>query len=172
MKNVDVEIYLATPMTGLFCDEIWQRAITDMQVYEREGIKVITPIQGEGIPFAHVKLADRSPKEMTRVWKQKDKRAIKDTHVTVYNCPEHWSQGVAHELVLSRGVLWKPTVFVGKNAGFITREEDDVAAVSHQEAAIAIVQRWGTRRKRIIWRLKMLNRCLLGWIWDQLGEWK
>lgn len=170
--KTDVKIYLATSMTGLFCDDIWKKAISDMQTYEKEGITVITPIMGEGIPFAHVKLQDRSPEEMTRVWKHKDKRAVKDTHVTVYNAPERWSQGVAHELVLARGVLWKPVVYVGTHAGFITREEDDVVAATHQEAAIAIVQRWGTRRKRIVWRLKMLNRCLLGWIWDQIREFK
>lgn len=78
---------------------------------------------------------------------------------------------MAHELILSRGVLWKPTVFVGR-AGFITREEDDVVAATHQEAAIAVAQRWGTRRKRILWRLRLLNRCLLGWIWDQIREFK
>lgn len=172
MKNIDVSIYLALPMTGLYCDDLWKRAIGEIQTYEKEGVKVVSPMTGEGIPFAHVKLADRSAEEMTRVWKKKDKQAIKDTHVTVYNCPERWSQGVAHEIVLSRGVLWKPTVFVGKNAGFITHEEDDVVAFSHQEAAIAIAERWGTRRKRIIWRLKMLNRCLLGWIWDQIREFK
>lgn len=169
--KTDVSIYLATPMTGMLCDEIWIKAINDKQQYEREGIAVVTPIDGEGIPFKHEKLCDRSNEEMNRVWKKKDKRAIKETHVLVYECPSRWSQGVAHELILSRGVLWKPTVFIGA-AGFITREEDDCVASSHQEAAIAIAQRWGTRSKRIIWRLKMLNRCLLGFIWDQIREFK
>lgn len=171
MKKVNCSIYLATPMTGMYCDDIWKKAITDKQQYEREGITVVTPVEGEGIPFEHTKLSDRSNEEMFRVWKKKDKRAIKDTHVLVYECPTRWSQGVAHELILSRGVLWKPTVFIGK-AGFITREEDDVVAESHQEAAIAIAQRWGNRRKRILWRLSILNRCLLGWIWDQVREFK
>lgn len=171
MSKIDVSIYLATPMTGLYCDDIWRRAISDMQQYEYEGITVVTPVQGEGIPFEHVKLADRSEKEMHRVWKEKDKRAIKDTNVLVYECPTKWSQGVAHELVLARGVLWKPVVFIG-SAGFITREEDDVVCNSHQEAAIAICERWGTQRKRIVWRLKLLNRCLLGWIWNQICEFK
>lgn len=170
--KTDVKIYLATPMTGLYCDEIWKKAINDKQVYEREGITVVTPIDGEGIPFQHVKLEDRSEQEMHRVWKQKDKQAIKDTHVLVYECPARWSQGVAHELVLARGVLWKPIVFVGRNAGFISREEDDVVAHSHTEAAVAIAQRWGTRRKRILWRLRILNRCLPKWIWDQMKEFK
>jgi len=169
--GLNVKIYLATPMTGMHCDDIWKKAITDKQVYEAEGITVVTPVDGEGIPFEHVKLADRSNAEANRVWKKKDKRAIKDTHVLVYECPTRWSQGVAHELILSRGVLWKPTVFIGQ-AGFITREEDDVVASSHQEAAIAIAQRWGTRGKRVLWRLRVINRCLLGWIWDQIREFK
>lgn len=170
--KTDVKIYLATSMTGLYCDDIWVKSINDKQNYEKEGIVVVNPIEGEGIPFSHIQLKDRSEEEMHRVWKLKDKRAIKDTHVLVYECPKRWSQGVAHELVLARGVLWKPVVFVGTNAGFISREEDDLVAFSHREAAIAIRQRWGTRSKRILWRLKMLNRCLLGWIWDQLKEWK
>lgn len=166
-----MKIYLATPMTGLYCDEIWMKAINDKQIYEKEGIEVITPIEGEGIPFAHVKLADRSEEEMFRVWKKKDKQAIKDCHVLVYQCPDRWSQGVAHELILSRGVLWKPTVFIGK-AGFITKEEDDYVATTHQEAAMIVNLRWGTFRKRLIWRLKMLNRCVLPWIWNQILEFK
>lgn len=172
MKNkTDVSIYLACSMTGLYCDDIWKKAIKDSQAYEREGIDVVSPVFGESIPFEHVQLQDRSEKEMHRVWKEKDKAAIKDTHVLVYECPQRWSQGVAHELVLARGVLWKPTVFIG-NAGFITREEDDVICSSHQEAAIAVRERWGSRPKRIIWRLKLLNRCLLGWIWLQIKEFK
>lgn len=170
-KKTDVRIYLATSMTGLYCDDIWKKAINEKQKYEKEGIAVTTPIDGEGIPFEHVLLKDRSDAEMRRVWKEKDKGAIKDAHVLVYECPQKWSQGVAHELILSRGVLWKPTVFVG-HAGFITREEDDVVAATHEEAAIAVRERWGTHRKRIAWRLGILNRCLLGWIWDQICEWK
>lgn len=169
--TTDVSIYLAQPMTGVNCDQLWIKTIKDKQVYEKEGIRVVTPIDGEAIPFAPVKLADRTNEEMHRVWKEKDKKAIKETHVLVYECPTRWSQGVAHELILARGVLWKPTVFIG-NAGFITREEDDVVASSHQEAAVAIAQRWGTRRKRVLWRLKMLNRCLLGWLWNQAREFK
>ncbi len=168
---MSVSIYLATSMSGLYCDDLWVKAINQKQMYEKEGVNVVTPIDGEGIPFAHVLLQDRPDAEMVQIWKRKDKGAIKRVNVLVYELPERWSQGVAHELVLSRGVLWKPTVFVGR-AGFITREEDDVVCNSHQEAAIAIVQRWGTRRKRILWRLRMLNRCLLGWMWDQICEFK
>lgn len=171
MKKLTCSIYLAQPMTGYFCDELWIRAINDKQVYEKEEIKVTTPIDGEGIPFAHIPLEDRSDAEMHRVWKKKDKGAIKANHVLVYELPTRWSQGIAHELILSRGVWWKPTVFVGK-AGFITRQEDDYVAASHTEAAKFIAVTWGTRRQRIVWRLKMLNRCLLGWIWGQITEFK
>lgn len=168
---MSVSIYLATPMTGINCDQLWIKAITDKQKYEKAGIIVITPLEGEGIPFAPVKLQDRNDEEMKRVWKKKDKGAIRACNVLVYECPDRWSQGVAHELILSRGVLWKPTVFVGK-AGFITREEDDYVATSHEEAAMIIQVRWGTWRKRTIWRLKMLARCLPRWIWHQICEFK
>lgn len=169
--KINCSIYLATPMTGIDCDKLWIKAINDKQVYEKEGITVVTPLEGEGIPFAPVKLTDRSDEEMRRVWKQKDKRAIKDCDVLVYELPDRWSQGVAHELILSRGVLWKPTVFIGK-AGFITREEDDYVAASHAEAAFVIRQRWGSLFKRLNWRSKMLNRCLPGFIWDQIRQFK
>lgn len=169
--KINCSIYLATPMTGLNCDDLWIKAINDKQVYEKEGVRVVTPIEGEGIPFAKVPLQDRSDEEMTRVWKRKDKGAIKETNVLVYEMPTRWSQGVAHELILSRGVWWKPTVFVGK-AGFITREEDDYVAASHTEAAKFIASTWGTRSQRILWRLKMLNRCLPSWIWGQITEFK
>lgn len=65
--KTDCKIYLATPMTGINCDQLWIKSIHDRQVYEREGLTVISPIDGEGIPFAPVKLQDRSEKEMFRV---------------------------------------------------------------------------------------------------------
>lgn len=171
MSKIDVSIYLATPMTGWYCDDLWKKTIRDKQVYEKAGVTVVTPVDGEGIPFVHEQLPDRTDAEGVEVWKKKDKGAIKRVHCLVYEMPDRWSQGVAHELILSRGVLWKPTVFVGK-AGFITREEDDYVAATHSEAALIVKARWGTRRKRIVWRLKMLNRCLLGWIVDQIKEFK
>lgn len=168
-------LYLACPMTGLFCDEIWIKNINNLAAYEKEGLTVITPVMGEGIPFAHVKLTDRGDEEMFRVWKRKDKAAIRDTNVLVITVPTNFSQGIFWEGILGRGVLWKPTVLVfesGRIPGFISRTEADYVATSHREAAQVIRERWGTWPKRVIWRLKMLNEKLPSWIWQQIKEFK
>lgn len=173
--KTNVSIYLAQPMTGINCDELWKRSIRDKQFYEREGVAVASPIDGEGIPFAPVKLADRNDTEMFRVWKKKDKAMIRDANVLVVAVPVGFSQGIFWEGILGRGVYWKPTVLVftdGRVPGFISRTEADYVATSHVEAAMAIRERWGTWTKRTIWRLRMLSNKLPSWIWQQIKEFR
>lgn len=173
-KAMPVKIYMATAMTGRSGQELWNEVARIRPIYEKYGIEFITPVEGEGIASDKQVLIDRSDDEMTLIWKKKDKQQIRDVHVFVYIAPKFNSQGITKEYCLARGILWKPTVGVYDKvkAGFISRAEDDAAVTSHEEAALLIKVRWGTRFKRLNWRLKMLNRCLLGWIWDQISEFK
>jgi hypothetical protein len=173
MSKTNVSMYLACPMTGLLCDEIWIKNINNLAAYEKEGIAVITPVMGEGIPFEKVPLSDRDDVEMHRVWKIKDKGAIRDTNILVITVPKGFSQGIFWEGILGRGTCWKPTVLVfedGRIPGFISRTEADYVATSHREAALAIRQQWGTWGKRARWRINMLLTKLPSWIWQQLRE--
>lgn len=171
---MSVKIYCATAMTGRTGLELWEEVAKIRPIYEKYGIEFITPVEGEGIAANKLAVADRSDEEMTRIWKKKDKNQIRDTHVFVYIAPEKTSQGITKEYCLARGVLWKPTVgvYTKVRAGFISRAEDDAVVTSHEEAALLIKVRWGSLFKRLNWRLHMLNRCLLGFIWDQIKEFK
>jgi hypothetical protein len=173
MKKPTISFYLATPMTGRTGKELWDELLNTRPIYEKHGIEVISPIEKEGISPDKAIIKDRTELEMIEIWKHKDKGQIRSTNVFVYMASKLTSQGVMKEYCLARGVCWKPTIGVylnGVKAGFITKAEDDVVASSHEEAAKLIIQKWGTRTKRNLWRLKMINRSLLGWIWQQLRE--
>jgi len=172
-KPFTVSIYLACAMTGRTGKELWDELRMLRPIYEQHGIKVISPIEGEGIPYSDAPLPDRTDKDGTHIWKDKDKFKIREANVFVYPGLRRTSQGVMKEYMYARGVLWRPSVGVYKpplKAGFITRAEDDVVCASHQEAALTIATRWGSKRKRLKWRLAMLNRSILKWLGYQLKE--
>lgn len=167
-----VSVYLATPLTGRTGKEVWEEAIRVKQIYERHGIKAISPIDGEGIPFNDTIIGDRSNEEMHYIWKKKDKAQIRHCSVFVFAASRRASQGVLREYCLARGTLFKPTVgvYVEVSPGFIAKAEDDYTATSHEEAAVVIQARWGTWWKRFKWRLKVLNRSIPGWVGFQVKE--
>lgn len=165
---MSASIYLATRITGRTGKQVWDEYNNALPIYQKYGIKVHSPIPGEGIPYSDEPIPNRPGEEGIKIWREKDKPLIKEVNVCVY---PGVSNGIMREYMLSRGVLWKPSVFIG-NGGFIAELEDDKVCTSHEEAALTIHVRWGTRSKRIFWRLKILNRCLLGWIWDQIKEFK
>jgi hypothetical protein len=173
MKKPTVSFYLATPMTGRTGKELWDELLMTRPIYEKHGIEVISPIEKEGISPDKAIIKDRTEEEMIEIWKHKDKGQIRSTNVFVYMASKLTSQGVMKEYALARGVCWKPTIGIylhGVKPGFITKAEDDVVALSHEEAAKIIITRWGTRWKRFVWRVNMINRSIPSWIWQQFRE--
>ena len=172
MKNVRCSLYCATAMTGRTGKDLWAEVQTVQPIYEKHGLTFITPIIGEGIEPDKEKIKDRTNAEMLTIWKKKDKQQIRDANVFVYICPKYTSQGIMKEYCLARGVCWKPTigVYLDIHPGFITREEDDIVASSHEEAAQLIAKRFGTRTKRNIWRLKLLIKKVPKWLKQQIRE--
>ena len=171
-KKIKCSLYCATAMTGRSGADLWEEVKRIQPIYEAQGLTFISPIVGEGIEADKQKVKDRSNEEMVFIWKSKDKQQIRDTNVFVYICPKLTSQGVTKEYALARGTCWKPTigVYLDLKPGFITREEDDVVATSHEEAARMIADRWGTRSKRNKWRIRMLSRSILSWLYQQARE--
>ncbi len=98
---------------------------------------------------------------------------IRDAHVLVDLTGPAKSEGVAHEIGYARYNLWKPIVRVWPGLGpSVAWLEDDVIVPTAAHALVEAQRRWGTPFKRRLWRAKMLNRCLLRWIANQIGEWK
>jgi len=164
-----VSLYLADRMTGFTGYQIWKNYRVRKKIYRRKGIIVVSPIPGEGIRPTKRKLGDRPGKSGIEIW-EKDKNQIKDTNVFVFPIVGMYSQGCINELVKARGAHWKPTVFIHANAGFITKEQNDIIVRNDQEAARLIARKFNSRWQRAMWRMQMLNQSLPKWIWQQLRE--
>lgn len=167
--GVNVSIYLADKFTGLTGYTLWKTYRKRKKIYRRKGIRVTSPLPGEGIKATKRRVPDRPGKLGVSIW-AKDKEQIKNANVFVFPLVGGSSQGCINELVLGRGCYWKPTVYIHSKPGFITKEQNDIVVKSDQEAARYIVKKFGTRWKRMKWRLAMLNRSLLGWLWQQMKE--
>lgn len=169
---MSVSIYLACYITGRTGREVVEEMWRIKQIYERYGIEVISPIEGEDIAITDSVCGDRSDREADTIYKQKDKSKIKRANVFVYPGGKRSSQGIMDEYRLARGTIWKPTVgvFSEVRPGFITRRETDYVAGSHGEAALVIRARWGTWWKRLKWRLGMLNHSIPTFVLDQIKE--
>lgn len=170
-----VKIYAAAKMTGRDQREMVETSKLNKKIFEAAGIIVLDPILEEHVKSEHQALIEK-PLDILKGYWDRDKKMIREAHVIVDTTPEDKSEGVAHELGYARYNLWKPTVRMyrqgSKPTSLIAVFEDDLIVHSPQEAAIQINKYWGTRARRIMWRINMLNRCLLKWVWYQILEFK
>lgn len=173
--NSPVKIYTAAKMTGRDQKEMVETAKKNKAVFEAAGIEVLDPIIEEHVKAEHKPLIEKDLDILKGYW-DRDKAMIREAHVVVDTTPEAKSEGVAHEIGYARYALWKPIVRLyapdAKPTSLIAVFEDDLIVHSPQEAAIQIKKYWGTRMKRFMWRISLLNRCLLRWVWYQVKEWK
>lgn len=167
--GVNVSMYQACSITGLTGQQIWKEYRARKRVYRRHGIRVTSPIPGEGIKDNNRVVGNRPGEVGTKLW-AKDKKQIKDTNVFVFPLLKRRSQGCEFELAKARGTHWKITVYIHDKPGFISKEQGDIVCSSDSVAAKLIIRKFGSRHKRAIWRLKMLYHSLPGWILQQLKE--
>lgn len=160
-----VKVYVACAMTGLYCDEVLTKAQADRETLERFGIKVHHPVIEEGIPHEHKLLDFKTDKELDIIW-EKDKQVIKSSHVVIDTAAAVHSTGAKREAGKCRYALWKPYVSVWPdgNVPFIARKEDDACVTSVEEAGYIVQKRWGSRIKRMAWRLPIYLKH-----WDNIS---
>lgn len=140
-----------------------KRGIEPLDPAKKEGVK-----PGDGMIHAE---AD----SLRQFWRD-DKDLIRRAHVVLDLSGPSKSEGVAHEIGFARYFLFHPVVRVWPGLGAsIARLDDDVIVENVDEAAAVIRAKWGTPRKRVIWRLRLLVRCLPGYLrtrasffWDWL----
>lgn len=164
-----ISIYMATSMTGLTGRTIWQRYRKRKKIYRKQGIRVNSPVPGEGIKDSNEVIANRPGRDGTIIW-AKDKGQIKRSNVFVFPPLKRRSQGCEFELAKARGSHWKPTVFIHERPGFIAQEQSDIVCPTDEDAARLIVARFGSRHQRAVWRSRMLARSLPGWVVQQVKE--
>jgi hypothetical protein len=166
---INVSVYRAIRITGRTGREVWDEFYEAEPIYLSRGIRLLNPLEGEDIPYNDEPIPNRPGEEGKQIWRGKDKRMIRDeADACVY---PGLSNGICREYMLSRGVYWIPSIFVG-SYGFIAEEEDDSVCATEEQAADLIVELWGTTEKRCKWRLAMLNRSLLSWIAVQIRKFK
>ena len=169
-----MKVYTAGSMTGLSGEELVNRSLYVGQVLSDNRITVLDPVEWEGVKPTDAP-TQASFADLKIFWKR-DKQMIRDCHVVFDITPERKSEGVAHEIGYARYFLWKPVVRVYRNGGRPTAAsvihfEDDVIADSLEEACTVALALWGTRWKRLKWRLSLYNRCLVKAFIYKLQEW-
>ena len=165
----NVSIYMACGMTGLTGRTIWRRYRARKRIYRKHGVRVNSPVPGEGIKNTDEVVGTSPGRDGTAIW-AKDKGQIKRSNVFVFPPLRRRSQGCEFELAKARGTHWKPTVFIHEAPGFIAREQSDIVCPTDGDAARLIVERFGSRSQRARWRIGMLARSLPGWMAQQARE--
>ncbi len=171
-----MKIYLARAMSGRIMADVVREAANDrMFLSGFVGWDCLDPVEEEGVKPENRKL-QASYEDMVGFWRR-DKQLIREANVIFDMTPSMKSEGVAHELAYARYCLWKPVVRVYTSGvlppkGSVAYFEDDVIVGSLLEACAMTDNLWGTRAKRIRWRLSLLRRCLWKFIRYQIGEFK
>jgi len=172
---MSIKIYTCAKMTGRDQAEMVEMAKRNKKIFEAAGIVVLDPIIEEHVKATPGVLIDKPINVLKGYWKR-DKEMIRAAHVIVDTTPEMKSEGSAHEIGYARYALWKPVVRLyqgpAKVLSPIVYFEDDLIVHSPEEAAIQIQKYWGTWFKRFLWRVGLLNRCLIKWMFYQLKEFK
>ena len=151
-----------------------ETAKKNKRIFESAGIIVLDPILAEHVKSEHKVLVDTPIFLLKEYWKR-DKEMIRNCHVVVDTTPEMKSEGSAHEIGYARYFLYKPVIRMyttpATALSAIVYFEDDLIVHSPEEAAIQINKYFGTWARRTMWRLSILNRCILKSIWYKLSEW-
>lgn len=161
-------------MTGRCRKEQVERAEDVCDTLAAYGLTAISPVISEGVQPIPGELIPASREELRGNW-TRDKHLIsRVAHVVLLDGADEGSVGMNREYGYNRYSLWKPTVVLWTSPrGYTVADfEDDMVAYSITEAAIFIQKNFGTRRKRWVWRIKMLARCLPKWIINQIYAWR
>jgi len=172
--DIDVVVYGACRMTGVDKAQLVARQLRVKEIMEEYGITFISPVLEENVKPEHGKLVNHDKDQLRGFWKRDKEIIAKLAHVVFMDQGQHKSFGMERELGFNRYTLWKPTVMLVP-AGTplsVAQFEDDEIFYSVHHAAQEIVNRWGTRYQRWIWRVKMLTRSLPRWLYLQVLAWR
>jgi|GEM_PF-3353210 len=167
-------VYVACRMTGRCRAEQVERAKWAIDYLAEFGLTGISPVISEGVPAIKGELHPASKEELLGNWTRDKILISRVAHVVLLDGADEGSVGMAREHGYNRYSLWKPTVVIwNQQRGHTVADfEDDLVAYNFLEAANFILKNFGTRRKRIAWRIRMLARCLPKWIINQIYAWR
>ena len=164
--RIMLTVYRITKMSGRTGKELIDEALYYRKVFDVYNITVLDPVLKEDIPYTDEIVNLKDEALFKRYWEE-DKRCLREANVAI-NCNAiQKSIGGEREHGIMRWGYWKPVVLIFEDLPFISRYEDDVVCSDIYTACYLMKQQWGTWRKRFVWRLHMLNRCLPKFIWRQ-----
>lgn len=165
-----MKAYIAHAMTGRSGADMLHESFEARRILAYYGISTLDPVLDEGIT-KDVKVLTTTVENATKFWKR-DKAMIREAHVVIDLTPHIKSEGVSHEIGYGRYFLWKPVARVGTfPPASIAVFEDDVIGANLFEVGEQLEKRFGTRSKRLRWRLTLYLRCWLRACWYKLSEW-
>lgn len=161
-----VTVYCAHSMTGRTGEDLIKESSHAATLLSFYGIRTLDPVIAEKIMASKDKIKS-SEARLQHFWKR-DKELIRASDVVLDLTGSHKSAGVEHEVGYARYFLWIPVVRVWPKLGVsVAKLEDDLIVDNLETAAVEIRERWGTYSKRLMWRLRMLNKSLLRHLWFQ-----
>ena len=167
-NRVNVRLYLGQAMTGLRQDLIYKHNIEMTEALELHGIIVLSPVTEEGVQPNKRKLDQPSQEQLANFW-QRDKELIRSSHLLLDITGTSVSEGLKHEIGLVRYFLFKPVVRILELKGpSVAIEEDDILVKDIEEAAKLIIEKFGTPKKRLLWKYTLFRRCFLPYLKTRL----
>ena len=170
-----LRIYAARGMSHRIKEEVVNEAAVDRGILAGYGVLVLDPVAAENVEPTKEVLRS-SKKAMDAYW-GRDKEMIREADVVFDLTPHLNSEGVKHEIGYARYFLYKPVIRVFPKGQLpfqssVSRYEDDALFDDLHEAVKYAIDTFGTKKKRIVWRLKLYNRCFIGMVKAFIGGWK
>lgn len=156
-------------MTGKTGSQIWATYRRQRKTYSCYGIKVNSPVPGEGIKNNKKVISDRPGITGDMIW-AKDGKQIAKSQAFVFPKDGTNSQGSIFEMVKARGHLWKITVFINPKPGFIAKHQSDFVCRNEVQAARFLAKNFLTRKQRVMWRAGFWFQSMVKDMYKKLKE--
>lgn len=165
MKERKVKLYLAQAMSGLETSTLVEKSKIAREYFKAAGFDVFCPVEKENIKASKGKKLQATKKELLLYWPT-DKLGIAWSDALIHLTPQLRSDGAWHETGYERYYWWRPVIHIyppGKlpDPASVSYLEDDAVVDSFEEAVEWCYRNIGTRRKRLSWKIKLLNRCII-----------
>lgn len=160
-------VYVACKMTGRDRAEMVRDAKKDKEILIKYGFDVSHPVLDEKIPEEEGIFLEPTPDAQDFRWEE-DQSAVRWADVVIATAPHLFSSGAMREHGKVRYDQWKPYVSVWPKEieiiPFTALKEDDACVRSVEEAGKIAYEKWGTRARRMKWKLPIYLRH-----WDNVS---
>lgn len=166
-------VYIGCRMSGRDRHEQIMRAEYVCTILKQYGLTPVSPVLEEGVIDKPGPLDDVGPEKLKKLWARDKEILRREAHVMLWDEANMKSFGAEREMGLMRYCLWKPVIILTPKMNVsVAHIEDDAVTDDLHIAGEFIRAKFGTRWKRIKWRLALLVRCLPKRIVDEWYAWK